>query len=298
LVVDPGDSIPLLLCYKPTALGGAAATITVDSNDPTGPKTFSVSGDCPAPSLVLMMAADGVFTPTCVGSSSDEPLNLINNGRCTLTVTSITGSSPEFIAPEVLAYPLRIAPGTNLAVPIRFQPTSLGAQLGTIIVSSDDPSGSHSIQVTGTAPSGSLAVCGSACFGGVRAACCVERTFSLCNVGDCKLDVTQVELKCKSRFWKIVGNPFPATLRPGSCLGVIVRYTAEERCSRCCELVITSNDLQNPVTKLELTAYTIWDDCCKGEKCDECAKKACGKACSCCCEHHSSCCCEVEDDKD
>jgi photosystem II stability/assembly factor-like uncharacterized protein len=298
LVVDPGDSIPLLLCYKPTALGGAAATITVDSNDPTGPKTFSVSGDCPAPSLVLMMAADGVFTPTCVGSSSDEPLNLINNGRCTLTVTSITGSSPEFIAPEVLAYPLRIAPGTNLAVPIRFQPTSLGAQLGTIIVSSDDPSGSHSIQVTGTAPSGSLAVCGSACFGGVRAGCCVERTFSLCNVGDCKLDVTQVELKCKSRFWKIVGNPFPATLRPGSCLGVIVRYTAEERCSRCCELVITSNDLQNPVTKLELTAYTIWDDCCKGEKCDECAKKACGKACSCCCEHHSSCCCEVEDDKD
>ena len=44
----------------------------------------------------------------------------------------------------MLAYPLRIAPGTNLAVPIRFQPTSLGAQLGTIIVSSDDPSGSHS----------------------------------------------------------------------------------------------------------------------------------------------------------
>ncbi len=105
----------------------------------------------------------------------------------------------------------------------------------------------------------------------------------------------QVELKCKSRFWKIVSNPFPRTLRADSCLGVIVRYTAEERCSRCCELVVTSNDPQNPITKLELTAYTIWDCCCKCEECDECKKRSCG---CCCCEHHSSCCCEDDDDKD
>ncbi len=181
LVVDPGDSMPLLLRYRPTTLGGAAATITIDSNDPGGPKTFSVLGDCPAPSLALMMAASGVFAPTCVGSSSDELLTLINNGRCTLTVTSITSSSPEFMVPEVLSYPLRIAPGTNLAVPIRFQPTSMGAQSATITVNSDDPSGPHSITVAGTAPSGSLVICGSACFGGVKAGCCVERTFSLCN---------------------------------------------------------------------------------------------------------------------
>lgn len=299
LVVDPGDSIPLLLRYQPTAFGGAAATITVYSSDPTGPKTFSVSGDCPAPSLSLMMADAGLFAPTCIGSFTDEPLTLVNSGRCALTISSVASSSPEFVVPEVLAYPLRIAAGTNLVVPIRFTPSGLGTPSATVTVNSDDPSGPHTISVMGVVPSGSLEVSGAACFGGVKACCCVERTFSLCNVGDCKLDVTQVELKCRSRFWKIVSNPFPRTLRPSTCLGVVVRYTAEERCSRCCELVVTSNDPQNPTTKLELTAYTIWNDCCKEEKCEECAKKSCGNACGCCCcEHHGMCCCEDEDGKD
>jgi hypothetical protein len=148
-----------------------------------------------------------------------------------------------------------------MEVPIRFQPASFGAKAATITVLSDDPVGPKSLDVTGFAPSGTLAVTGSTNFGGVTACCCADRTISICNVGDCSLHVTSVRFKRKSRHWKLLLNPFPAKLHPGSCLSVIIRYKATERCPRCCELIIESDDPVTPIKSLEVLAYTIWADC-------------------------------------
>ena len=180
-------------------------------------------------------------------------------------------------------------------MPIRFEPTSIGAKFATLTITSNDPAGTRTLGVSGDAPSGKLAVTGSTCFGGVQACCTKERTISICNVGDCKLNVTSVAFKRKSRYWKLINNPFPATLHPGSCLSVVIRYKAEERCPRCCELIITSDDPSTPVKTLELLAYTIWDHKC----CDECRKGSCEK-------HHSECgckpcpddCCDDDGDPD
>ena len=127
---------------------------------------------------------------------------------------------------------------------------------------------------------------GSTCFGGVRACCPQERSIAICNTGDCKLNVTSVAFKKKTKHWKLVNNPFPAVLHPGSCLGLVIRYKANEKCPRCCELVIKSDDPGDPVKVLELLAYTIWDhdrDCgcgCGGEKrhddnCRDCPPDCC-----------------------
>ena len=119
----------------------------------------------------------------------------------------------------MLAYPVTIEAAGSLEVPIRFQPGSFGPKAGVITVASDDPAGPRTIAVAGTAPSGKLAVTGSAYFGGVMACCRAERTLSICNVGDCNLHVTSVAFKRRNRHWKLINNPFPATLHPGSCLG-------------------------------------------------------------------------------
>jgi hypothetical protein len=108
--------------------------------------------------------------------------------------------------------------------------------------------------------------------------------------------VTSVAFKRKNRHWKIVNNPFPATLRPGSCLGVVIRYKATEKCPRCCELVITSDDPVTPVKTLDVMAYTIWpcEDCRKGS----CDKHRCDSGCEAgngCCDN---CCDEDDDDED
>jgi hypothetical protein len=242
-----------------------------------------------APELDLIVANAGNFGNVCIGSFVDKPLTLLNSGPCTLTVTNIASLSSDFVVPNVLAYPIRIGRGTAVEVSIRLEPASFGTKSGTITVTSDDPTGAKSVAVSGNVPSGKLAITGSACIGGVKACCVGERTISICNVGDCKLHVTSVAFKRKSKHWRLINNPFPATLHPGSCLSVLIRYKATEKCPRSCELVITSDDPITPVKTLDVIAYTIWNDCKKC--CDECRKGCCDK-------HHDGCekdqCCSAQ----
>jgi hypothetical protein len=250
----------------------------------------AVSGVAPAPRLALVIADTGNFGNCCVGSSKDEPLILSNSGRCTLSVTAITSSAGEFLVPEVLLYPLTIEAGGSLEVPIRFQPASFGAKAATITVTSDDPAGPHTIAVSGVAPSGKLTVTGSAYFGGVKCGRLAFRTLAVCNVGDCDLHVTRVAFEHKSRHWRLVHNPFPATLHAGSCLNVVIRYKATQKEPRPCELVITSDD---PVTPLREVDVIAWTRCCCKECCVECREgRCCEERHKQCCEEHRRECCE------
>ncbi len=296
LLVGSGSSLTLPIRFEPASLGAKSATITILSNEPGGVRQIAVSGTAPAPRLNLMVANAGNFGNVCVGSFADKPLTVFNNGGCTLSITAIVSSGGDFIVPSVSTYPITIAASGSIDLPIRFEPTSFGAKSATIDISSDDPSGTKSISLYGCAPSGKITITGSTCFGGVRACCRAERTIAICNIGDCKLHVTSVAFKRKSRHWRLINNPFPATLHPGSCLNVLIRYKATEKCPRCCELVITSDDPDNPVITLDVMAYTIWNDCGCKKDCDDCKK-------GCCDHHHGDCscgecddCCDEEED--
>jgi hypothetical protein len=182
-----------------------------------------------------------------------------------------------------MTYPIQIAPGTAVAMPIRLAPSSFGAKSATITVNSDDPSGPKAVSLSGNAPSGQLVVTGSTCIGGVKECCLGERTIAICNAGDCDLHVTNVAFKRKSSHWKLINNPFPATLHPGSCFSVLIRYKATEKCPRACELVITSDDPLSPVKTLDVMAYTIPNTCGCSKCCDDCRKGCCNKTHDACC---------------
>lgn len=298
ITVGAGDSIALPIRFQPTSFGVKTAVITLFSDAPASAHDVDVSGTAPAPELDLILADSGRFGEVCLGAFVDLPLTLMNSGPCTLTVTNIVSSASEFVVPMVLAYPIRIAPGTAVAVPIRFEPASFGARSGTITVASDDPGGPKCVAVSGTAPSGKLAVTGSTCIGGVKAGCLGERTISICNVGDCKLHVTSVAFKRRSRHWKLINNPFPAALHPGSCLSLLIRYKASEKCPRSSELVIRSDDPATPVRTLDLMAYTITSDCGCENCCDACRKGCCDRRHDACCSAQSlDACCDDEGDE-
>jgi hypothetical protein len=301
LVVGSGDSLDVVIRFQPSVPDGSkAGTITILSNDPAGPRVLSVSGVLAAPKANLIIANAGSFGAVCVGSFADEPLIVTNSGKCVLSITGISSSSGDFLAPEVVSYPITVGPGDSLPAPIRFRPASFGAKAATITVTSDDPASPISVEVSGDAPPGKLTVAGSTTFGGVNAGCCADRTLSICNTGDCALAVTSVRFRRKSRRWRLLNNPFPAKLRPGSCLPVVIQYRANERCPRPCELVIESNDPATPVKFVEVLAYTIWDACCK-EGCDGCRKEDCDDCRKNCCDKHPSCrqgypCCDEDED--
>ncbi len=203
----------------------------------------------PAPIIVSAVAGGGDFGETCVGSFADETLTINNTGFSVLLISDIVSSSPAFRAPDVSAYPLAVAPGTAIDVVVRFQPDAHGATAGTLTIFSNDLLGVHEVAVSGATPAGKLAMTGSTHFGEV---CCgsAERTVSICNVGGCALHVRSVEFARPRKHFELVGNPFPASLAPGSCLGVVVRY--EANCEpESCELVVRSDDPGDPVKTLE-----------------------------------------------
>jgi hypothetical protein len=272
LVVGAGDSIEIPIRFQPASFGAKFATIAVTSDDLAGPKLIRLSGTAPAPRLFTMLADTGDFGNVCLGAFADEPLTVGNAGHCTLNVTSITSSSGEFQIPSVHAFPFTIAPGTSIEVPIRFRPTAHGAQSAIITITSDDPAGPRDVAVSGHVPAGKVAVTGSTYFGEVDCGI-AQKTVSICNVGDCKLHVSKVDFSRKRRHFRLINNPFPATLHPGSCLGVVIEYRAS--CEpECCELVIESDDPHHPLKTRDVVAFTRCD-----RKCG-CEEKGCG------CEKH------------
>jgi len=145
-------------------------------------------------------------------------------------------------------------------------------------VFSNDPGGPRDIAVTGHTPSGRLAVCGSTYFGEVDCGV-AEKTVSICNTGECSLFVSEVGFSRKRRNFKIIDNPFPAKLPSGSCLCVVIQYRAD--CEpEACELVIRSDDPDEPCKVLDVVAYTRCEKPCGCQKRCDCDKKCeCDKPC-------------------
>jgi len=292
IVIAPGASASVPIRFAPTAHGARSATITIASDDPASPASVAVTGTAPEPRLVLSIANNGDFGACCRGAHIDEPLLLANSGNCKLSVTAITSSDASFVVPEVLHLPLTIEPASALTVMLRFAPSARGPASATISVVSDDPASPASLAVQGHAPAGKLTIAGSAVFNGVK--CCrrEQRRLEICNTGDCLLHVHGVELRLHHKHFRIINNPFPAHLQPGSCLDVVIQYHAVQRAGKPCELVIESDDPHEPVRRVDVIAWTDWD-CCEEREC-ECRKEKR----ECCCECRKRCRDECDSDDD
>ena len=101
---------------------------------------------------------------------------------------------------------------------------------------------------------GKVAVTGSTYFGEVDCGV-AQKTVSICNLGDCELHVSKVDFSSKRRHFRLINNPFPATLHPGCSLGVVIEYRASDEVEWC-ELVIESDDPQQPVKMRDVVAFS------------------------------------------
>jgi hypothetical protein len=288
-VITSGDNIDIPIRFQPTSFGNKTALITVLSNNPAGARILNVSSKAAPPRLVSAIADNGDFGNTYIGNFTERMLTLCNSAPCPLTIHSITSSSAEFILPSNPSFPIMIGAGDSIQIPIRFQPSDYGTKGGILKINSDDPLGPKTIRVSGTAPSGRISITGSTCIGGVKACCTGERTLTLANVGHCPLHVAHVGLVRPSKYWKLINNPFPATLQPGASLDVLIRYKAKEKCLRAQEIVINTDDPENPKITLDLLAYTLWEHA-PSQVCDECGCSECCCDRSCTPQSLDACC--------
>ena len=175
---------PFQIGFNPTTPGSKATNLTIASNDPSFPSlVVATNASVGSGTAATVIADTGNFGELCVDPAKfkDLPLTISNSGVCTLTVTGISSSSSEFQMAQVLNFPLTVAPGDSLVVPIRFQPTSDGSKSATLTISTDDPSApTKTVRVSGSAPPSY--VCSAPVFAAVDAA--IGPTFGSGATGD------------------------------------------------------------------------------------------------------------------
>jgi hypothetical protein len=88
---------------------------------------------------ILAVLGDLNYPTVGMGASVDRTLILSNAGSANLTVTNITSNDPAFISQmDTNILPLVFQPGTYASFEVRFAPTRLGTNTGTIRIGSDD----------------------------------------------------------------------------------------------------------------------------------------------------------------
>ena len=131
LVIGAGEDLSFTVQFTPITPGLAEiATIRIVSNDPNAPIVDLVAtGEGGVPALETVIADNGDFGKVCLGDFADRDLILSNSGQCTLHITAITSNAAQFQMPDVMSYPLAVAPGSSTEVPIRFAPSQRGRPL-------------------------------------------------------------------------------------------------------------------------------------------------------------------------
>jgi hypothetical protein len=265
LEIQPGGHADFMVGFSATTRGTTEkATVRIVSNDPDAPTVDLIAiGLGGTPALKTVIAGQGAFGSVCVGGFADRDLVLNNSGPCPLHIRAIRSTSAAFGVPAV-SYPLTVAPGGSIAVPIRFQPPAPGPAAAALRIDSNDPASPATLNVSGHTPSGRLTITGTGDFGPVPLGDHARQTLSIGNTGDCDLHVTRVAFRPppaahgrasdqECRNFRILANPFPATVHPGSCLGVLLEYVPTCDPAASCELVIGSNDPDLPHRTVTVT---------------------------------------------
>ncbi len=180
--VAPGTAVDVPIRFQPTSVGPKSATLTITSNDPAGAqRQVRVSGTGGAPVITTSVVDTGSLGQVCVGDTRDLDVTVTNSGVAPLVISAIASSSPEFQVPQVLVFPLVVAPGTSLQVPIRLAPTTAGPKTTTLTFSSNDPA-TPAKTVTLTADTPAAELCHAPSFTSVGLS--IGPTFGSTRTGD------------------------------------------------------------------------------------------------------------------
>lgn len=161
LILSHDASVNMPIRFTPTGLCSdtvpQTSTLTVTSNDPSGPFNQPVSGIEGCPRLVLSpsnLTGAFAFPPTVtdttgsLGCYTDRQITIANSGSCPLTISSLNAGPADTFNVVTPSVPLTIGPGASpVPVTIRFKPTTLTGQLsrapdqrtGTFTITSNNP---------------------------------------------------------------------------------------------------------------------------------------------------------------
>ena len=257
LVIAPGEEVDFTVRYAPTVIGATdTATIRIESNDPTAPIVDLQATALAGTGLPAVAIPDnGYFGEVCLGSFADRDIVLNNAGTCDLQVLDIISSDAQFVMPET-SYPILIAPGDSVSLPVRFQPAAFGAVSATVTVVTDSAAPDLSVDLSGTCPPPRLVTFlpDAGKFGRVCACSFRDEPLTISNGGRCLLTV-QAIISTSSEFLVPDITIFPLTVAPGTATQVPIRFQPETYGHKSAIITVVSDD-PDGLRAIEVSGYT------------------------------------------
>jgi hypothetical protein len=293
VVLQPGSSLPVTLTFMPQDVGDRSGQIVIDSNDPLTPvTTLPVSGmGLPPQQIATVIADDGYFGEVSPCKFVDEPLTINNTGNCNLIIsqidlssnvvyltnetanyTNIIAVSNWFLLPSVTNFPLVIAPGDSLEVPIRFAPPDLDTNASFVL--DNLPTNSAEVSITSNdsnRPVATVPVSGalgplqqivvvapdSGNFGSVPVCQFQDLVFTVQNSGGCNLVLSNI-ITISLEFLQPFITNFPVVIAPGDSLDVTIRYAPRLPAGPSSSVVFfDSNDPDNPTVSVNVSGTVL-----------------------------------------
>jgi centrosomal CEP192-like protein/HYDIN/CFA65/VesB family protein len=216
-------------------------------------------------SLALAQSAGQLaFTPwsvgfgtVAVGSTSTRPETLTNYGKSNLTITQLSVTGGAFSA-QGWALPLTLSPGQSKAGTVKFAPSSIGKQSGTLSVSWTSKSKSHGsgISLAGIGSgSGQLASNPAAMnFGSLQVGGSKPWTGVLTNSASTAVTISNASVT--GTGYQLSSLSLPVTLSPGQSTNYAVTFAPKSAGTFSGNLAITSN-APNPTLNVVLSGTGV-----------------------------------------
>jgi hypothetical protein len=225
----------LFLLLSLTFLVGCQGLSAGASNQQTS-SSKSTSND-------LVFGASSVnFGSVAVGGSRTTTFKATNSGSASITISSATISSQNFLltSPNL---PVTLAAGQNTTIGVKFTPNAAGAFNGTIAITSDASNPVTDVSLTGTGMAvadGQLTPNStSEAFGSVTVGAQQSQTMMLTNTGTSSVDISQATVS--GTGFSVSGIATPLTLTAGQSTTFSVTFTPAAAGSASGTLTLTSN---------------------------------------------------------
>ncbi len=249
LTLPAGQSTTFSVTFAPLTATSASGTVSVASNAPGSPLTWTLSGSGVTAGAITASPSSLSFGTVQTGANKSIQETLTNSGGTSINITQLSATGAYSVTGATL--PISLAAGASTTFNVLFAPASSGVANSTLTVTSNASNPSLSIPLSGTgAAPGSLAAGTSPLsFGTVTVGQSTTLSETITNSGGSTVTVSQVSA---SGTGYSVSVAVPFTLAAGASKSFNVTFAPASAGTPSGTLTVTS-DASNPSLSVPLS---------------------------------------------
>lgn len=145
-----GQSSIFNVQFAPTATGAVTGSVSVVSKGGNSPAAITLSGTGVAATRTLSFSTENLgFGSVNTRSSASESVTVTNTGNSSVQITGITESGAGFTWSGT-STPVTLSPNQSLTLNVTFRPNAVGADSGSVTVTSNANGSPVTIALSGT----------------------------------------------------------------------------------------------------------------------------------------------------